>query len=72
MCWPNADVLSCISTRMNKYQSSFEILKEILVEEPVLIQPTSGRDYTVYSDASRIVLGCVLMQDRKVVAYAFR
>ena len=45
---------------------------EILVEAPVLIQPTSGRDYTMYSDASRIGLGCVLMQDEKVVAYAFR
>ena len=56
----------------DKCQSSFERLKEILVEAPVLIQPTSGRDYTVYSDASRIGLGCVLMQDGKVVAYASR
>ena len=56
----------------DKCQSNFERLKEILVEAPVLIQPTSGRDYTVYSDASRIGLGCVLMQDGKVVAYASR
>ena len=54
----------------DKCQSSFERLKEILVEAPVLIQPTSGREYTMYSDASRIDLGCVLMQDGKVVAYA--
>ena len=38
----------------------------------MLIQPTSGRDYTVYSDAFRKGLGCVLMQDGKVVAYASR
>ena len=56
----------------DKCQSSFERLKEILVEAPVLIQPTLGRDYTIYSDASRIGLGCVLMQDGKVVAYASR
>ena len=56
----------------DKCQSSFERLKEILVEAPVLIQPTSGRDYTMYSDASRIGLGCVLMQDGKVVAYSSR
>ena len=56
----------------DKCQSSFERLKEILVEAPVLIQPTSDRDYTVYSDASRIGLGCVLVQDGKVVAYASR
>ena len=54
----------------DKCQSSFERLKEKLVEAPVLIKPTSGRDYTMYSDASRIGLGCVLMQDGKVVAYA--
>ena len=56
----------------DKCQSSFKRLKEILVEAPVLIQPTSGRDYIVYSDASRIGLGCVLMHDGKVVAYASR
>ena len=56
----------------DKCQSIFERLKEILVEVPVLIQPTSGRDYTMYSDASGIGLGCVLMQDGKVVAYASR
>ena len=54
----------------DKCQSSFERLKEILVEAPMLIQPTSDRDYTMYSDASRIGLGCVLIQDGKVVAYA--
>ena len=56
----------------DKCQSSFEKLKELLVEAPVLIQPSSGRDYTMYSDASRIGLGCILMQDEKVVAYASR
>ena len=56
----------------NKCQDSFEQLKEILVEAPVLTQPTSGKEYTLYSDASGIGLGCVLMQDGKVVAYASR
>ena len=56
----------------DKCQSSFERLKEILVKAPVLNQPTLGRDYTMYSDASRRGLGCVLMQDGKVVVYASR
>ena len=38
----------------------------------MLTQPTSGREYAMYSDASKIGLGCVLMQDGKVVAYASR
>ena len=44
----------------------------MLVEAPVLTQPTSEKKYTPYSDASGIGLGCVLMQDEKVVAYASR
>ena len=56
----------------DKYQLSFEQLNKILVKAPVLTQPTSGREYAMYSDASRIGLGCVLMQDGKVMAYASR
>ena len=56
----------------DKYQASFEYLNQLLIEAPVLTQPTPGKEYTLYSDASRIGLGCVLMQDGKVVAYASR
>ena len=56
----------------DKCQNSFEQLKGMLVESPVLTQPTSGKEYTLYSDASGIGLGYVLMQDGKVVAYASR
>ena len=56
----------------DKCQNSFEQLKGMLVEAPLLTQPTSGKEYTLYSDASGIGLGCVLMQDGKVVAYASR
>ena len=56
----------------DKCQNNFEQLKEMLVEAPVLTQPTSEKEYTLYSHASGIGLGCVLMQDGKVVAYAFR
>ena len=56
----------------DKCQASFEQLKQLLIEAQVLTQPTPGKEYTLYSDASRIGLGCVLMQDGKVVAYASR
>ncbi|KAG8474874.1 hypothetical protein CXB51_031596 [Gossypium anomalum] len=35
-----------------KQQEAFEKLKKVLTEAPVLIQPESGKDFTVYSDAS--------------------
>ncbi|KAG8478487.1 hypothetical protein CXB51_028219 [Gossypium anomalum] len=53
-------------------QQSFEELKKLLTEAPVLVQPGSGKEFMVYSDASRNGLGCVLMQEGKVVAYASR
>ena len=56
----------------DKQQESFGKLKEILTVAPVLIQPEPGKEFTVYSDASHVGLGCVLMQKGKVVAYASR
>ena len=35
----------------------------MLVEAQVFTQPTPGKQYTLYSNAIRIGLGCVLMQD---------
>ena len=35
----------------DKCQSSFEQLKKILIEAPVLTQPTLGREYAMYNDA---------------------
>ncbi|KAL1562798.1 hypothetical protein AAHA92_05333 [Salvia divinorum] len=46
-------------------QISFEKLKTILTEAPVLVQPESGKEYTVFSDALHNGLGCVLMQEGK-------
>jgi hypothetical protein len=43
-----------------------------LTTAPVLAVPETGKDYTVYCDASKNGLGCVLMQDRKVIAYGSR
>ena len=46
---------------IEKCHNSFEQLKGMLVEAPILMQPTSGKEYTLYSDALGIGLGCVLM-----------
>ena len=43
-----------------------------LTEVPVLTQPTYGKEYVIFSDASLNGLRCVLMQEGKVVAYASR
>ena len=55
-----------------KCQVSFDKLKVFLTEAPVLTQSTYGKEYVIFSDASLNELGCVLMQEDKVVAYASR
>ena len=55
-----------------KCQASFEKLKAFLIEAPVLTQPPYGKEYVIFSDASLNGLGCVFMQEGKVVAYASR
>nr|AAV31273.1 putative polyprotein [Oryza sativa Japonica Group]AAV31377.1 putative polyprotein [Oryza sativa Japonica Group] len=53
-------------------EQSFQELKKRLVTAPVLILPDSRKGFQVYCDASRLGLGCVMMQEGKVVAYASR
>ncbi|KAG8498362.1 hypothetical protein CXB51_006995 [Gossypium anomalum] len=55
-----------------KCQKSFDRLKTYLTEAPVLVQPESGKEFVIYSDTSLLGLGCVLMQEGRVVAYASR
>jgi hypothetical protein len=55
-----------------KCQASFEELKKRLTTTLVLIMPDIHKGFDVYCDSSRQGLGCVLMQEGKVVAYASR
>ena len=51
-------------------EEAFQALKKFLISAPVLAQPDIDRPFDVYCDASRIGLGCVLMQDGHVIGYA--
>jgi hypothetical protein len=51
-------------------QESFEMLKQKLTIAPVLVLPDVHKPFSVYGDASYTRLGCVLMQEEKVVAYS--
>ena len=55
-----------------KCQRSFDKLKAFLTEAPVLTQSTCSKENMIFSDVSLNGLGCVLMQEGKVVAYASR
>ncbi|KAL4017120.1 hypothetical protein IC575_024794 [Cucumis melo] len=53
-------------------ESSFQELKQKLVSTPVPTVLDGSGSFVIYNDASKKGLGCVLMQQGKVVAYASR
>ena len=55
-----------------KCEEAFQNLKTKLTTSPVLMIPDPTQTFTVYTDASKKGLGCVLMQNDRVVAYASR
>ncbi|GMH17778.1 hypothetical protein Nepgr_019619 [Nepenthes gracilis] len=53
-------------------EESFQTLKDRLTSDPVLTIPNESGGLIVYCDASKIGLGCVLMQHGRVIAYGSR
>ena len=53
-------------------EEAFKELKRRPTSTPIMIIPEQGHRYTVYCDASKDRLGCVLMQSGRVVAYGSR
>ncbi|WVZ93741.1 hypothetical protein U9M48_039698, partial [Paspalum notatum var. saurae] len=56
----------------NAQQAAFDELKKRLTTATVLTLPDQQKKFIVYCDASRDGLGCVLMQEGKVIAYVSR
>jgi hypothetical protein len=56
----------------DKCEEAFHTLRKLLTTAPVLAQPDSTKPFDVYYDASETGLGCVLMQNNRVIAYASR
>ena len=53
-------------------QAAFDELKRLLTSTLVLIIPDPAKTFVVYTDASRLGLGGVLMQESHAVAYVSR
>jgi hypothetical protein len=56
----------------DKCDEAFHTLRKLLTTAPVLAQPDNTQPFDVYCDASGTSLGCVLMQNNRVIAYAIR
>ena len=55
---------------IEKCERVFKDLRQHLTTSLILTLHVEGKEYIVYSDVSNNGLGCVLMQEDKVVAYA--
>nr|GEU90483.1 hypothetical protein [Tanacetum cinerariifolium] len=53
-----------------KEENAFQLIKQKFCGAPILALPEGIKDFVVYCDASHKVLGAVLMQREKVIAYA--
>ena len=53
-------------------EESFQELKKRFTSAPVFTLPEGKEGFAIYTDASKEGLGCVLMQNGKVIAYAAR
>jgi hypothetical protein len=51
-------------------EKAFHTLRQHLTSAPVLAQPNNSKPFEVFCDASGTGLGCVLMQEGRVIAYA--
>ena len=56
----------------DKCGASFQELKQRLITTPVLGLPKDNGKFVVYCDASKMGLGCMLMQEGRVIAYEKR
>jgi hypothetical protein len=54
------------------YKASFKKLKKRLMTAPILVMSDMQKLFSIYCDVSGHGLGCVLMQEGHVVAYASR
>ncbi|XP_070045893.1 uncharacterized protein [Nicotiana tomentosiformis] len=58
--------------RTEECEQSFQKLKLCLTTIPILALPSGFGGFTVFCDTSRVGLGCVLMQNGRIIAYASR
>ena len=53
-----------------KCEAAFHTLRTLLTIAPILAQPNIEKPFNVFCDASGISLGCVLLQEGRVIFYA--
>ncbi|TYK27290.1 DNA/RNA polymerases superfamily protein [Cucumis melo var. makuwa] len=66
------DDILVYSVDRESHEEHLRIVLQTLREKQLYAKFSKWKDYVIYCDASRLGLGCVLMQDGNVIAYASR
>eukprot|EP01018_Ginkgo_biloba_P008930 Gb_12471 [translate_table: standard] len=74
MTWPrpSTPLTELLKKWTDQCQASFDILKQMLTEAPILTLPNMARPFTLFTDASEVPIGVVSTQDEIVIAYESR
>jgi hypothetical protein len=71
----NAEMMDTVKKRHNSFkwteeaERSFNILKEKITEQPIMVLPDFRKTFQVRCDASGVAIGAVLSQDNRPLAY---
>ena len=81
MCRKRSEILAPLTRLTSKSvpfkwgkeeQKAFETIKMIMSKETLLTYPDFSKEFHIYTDASDLQLGAVIMQDGKPIAYYSR
>ena len=70
-----APILDTVKNRHKSFkwkeeaEKNFMILKDKIIEQPILVLPYFGKTFQVRCDASGVAIGAVLSQDNRHVSY---
>lgn len=55
-----------------KHQQAFDLIKKVIAREVLLTYPDFSKEFEIHTDASKLQLGAVIMQDGKPLAFYSR
>ena len=53
-------------------QHAFDTMKKIMARETLLAYPDFNKEFHIYTDASKVQLGAVIVQDKRPIAFFSR
>ena len=55
-----------------EHQKAFKLMKKSIFRETLLVYPNFSKPFVIHTDASKVLLGAVISQDNKPIAFYTR